>query len=205
MIKKIPETVFIVALTVVFQFSFPEIGHTIYNSAVKVSKQQSKKRKHIKRTSTRYASSSLLEGKTGEVLEAIKTSLIIRGLTGLVWGAEVDTTKAVIHHTESPCWTTVEDIDKWHKERGWDGIGYHYVVYCDGTIHTGRSLERQGAHAKGRNHYVGIALVGTDSFSSVQIDSLNRLLDILGIKYVEPHHEECPGHGLEIKGGKHEH
>ena len=24
---------------------------------------------------------------------------------------------------------SVADIDRWHRERGFDGIGYHYVVY----------------------------------------------------------------------------
>ena len=28
-----------------------------------------------------------------------------------------------------------KDIDKWHKEWGWDGIGYHKVVTKDSVIH----------------------------------------------------------------------
>ena len=46
---------------------------------------------------------------------------------------------------------TVEDIDRWHKARGWSGIGYHFVVYRDGSIHAGRSNEKTGAHVGGRN------------------------------------------------------
>lgn len=41
---------------------------------------------------------------------------------------------------------TVAQIDRWHKERGFDCIGYHYVIYRDGSVHKGRSEERQGAH-----------------------------------------------------------
>lgn len=114
-------------------------------------------------------------------------------------GADVDTSKAVIHHTASPCWTTVQDIDRWHKERGWDGIGYHFVIKCDGTIEKGRSLHKQGAHAKGRNNRLGIVLVGYDEFTNSQIVSLKKLLSDFGVLDIERHHKECPGEGLDVE------
>ena len=40
-------------------------------------------------------------------------------------------------------------IDKWHKKRGWRGIGYHYVVGLDGMMEYGRPVEQAGAHVKG--------------------------------------------------------
>jgi len=53
------------------------------------------------------------------------------------------------------------EIDQWHRARGWNGIGYHYVIRRDGTIETGRPLERVGAHVEGHNAYtIGICLVG---------------------------------------------
>lgn len=56
---------------------------------------------------------------------------------------------------------TVEDIDRWHKDRGWSGIGYHFVVYRDGTIHAGRSNERTGAHVGGHNTgTIGLCYIG---------------------------------------------
>lgn len=56
---------------------------------------------------------------------------------------------------------TVQDIDRWHRERGFNGIGYHYVVYIDGSIHKGRSDSEVGAHCKGHNaHTIGICYVG---------------------------------------------
>lgn len=119
-------------------------------------------------------------------------------LTATAGAWEVDTSKAVIHHTASPCWTTAKDIDKWHKERGWDGIGYHFVIRCDGKIEKGRSLSKQGAHAKGRNNRVGIALVGHDEFTDAQIVSLAKLLSDLGVSHIEGHHEECPGKGIKL-------
>ncbi len=30
---------------------------------------------------------------------------------------------------------TVADIDRWHRERGFFCIGYHFVIYRDGSIH----------------------------------------------------------------------
>ena len=45
---------------------------------------------------------------------------------------------------------TVEDIDRMHKAKGWAGIGYHWVIYQDGSIHEGRKEKYAGAHVR---HY----------------------------------------------------
>lgn len=56
---------------------------------------------------------------------------------------------------------TVQDIDRWHKARGWKGIGYHYVIYRDGSIHKGRPEEQVGAHCQNHNKYsIGICYIG---------------------------------------------
>lgn len=56
---------------------------------------------------------------------------------------------------------TVDDIRKWHKARGFKDIGYHYVIYRDGTVHNGRPLEQIGAHTTGHNSYsIGICYIG---------------------------------------------
>lgn len=56
---------------------------------------------------------------------------------------------------------TVESIRRYHKSLGWSDIGYHYLVYPDGSIHDGRPEEKAGAHAAGYNaHSIGIAYVG---------------------------------------------
>ncbi len=120
------------------------------------------------------------------------------------WGA-VDTTRAVIHHTESGCWTTVEDVRRWHvEERKWDDIGYHFLITCDGVIHEGRPITKHGAHARtgkpySRNGWVGIALVGKNSFSDSQLKSLTKLIKRTGITYTENHHKDCPGEGLDYE------
>lgn len=56
---------------------------------------------------------------------------------------------------------TVEDIRKIHKANGWSDIGYHYVIYRDGTVHQGRDVDVSGAHVKGYNaHSIGVVYVG---------------------------------------------
>jgi N-acetyl-anhydromuramyl-L-alanine amidase AmpD len=110
----------------------------------------------------------------------------------------IDMSKAVIHHTASPD-ISAKEIRNYHMEHnGWDDIGYHFVIRASGAIETGRDLHKIGAHAKGRNNYVGIVLTGYDNFTKEQIASLISLLKVLGIKYIERHHEECPGVGLDL-------
>ncbi len=105
----------------------------------------------------------------------------------------------VVHHSASPDWTTVEGINRWHKERGWHGIGYHYVIYTDGSVHEGRSTDKVGAHAKGRNStHIGICLVGYNEITDEQIKALKKLVKELGLP-CERHHEECPGSGVDIE------
>lgn len=56
---------------------------------------------------------------------------------------------------------TVETIRQWHKQRGFRDIGYHYIIYRDGTIRNGRPEAEQGAHCAGHNaHSIGICYVG---------------------------------------------
>lgn len=76
----------------------------------------------------------------------------------------------VIHCTASRAGQDLRaaDIDKQHKERGFAMIGYNYVIDLDGTVETGRSLNRDGAHCntaglsgKSYNkHSIGIVYVG---------------------------------------------
>ena len=55
----------------------------------------------------------------------------------------------------------INDIDRWHKQKGWKGCGYHYVILLDGTIQQGRELEEIGSHCKGHNaHSIGICYIG---------------------------------------------
>lgn len=56
---------------------------------------------------------------------------------------------------------TAQEIDGWHKAKGWAMIGYHTVIRLDGTIERGRDYGREGAHVKGHNAgTLGICMVG---------------------------------------------
>lgn len=87
---------------------------------------------------------------------------------------------------------TVSDIDRWHKERGFTKIGYHFVVYLDGSVHKGRPIEEIGAHCKGRNSdSIGICYVGgldktgkpKDTRTPAQKEALLKLLRTLKEKF----------------------
>ena len=56
----------------------------------------------------------------------------------------------------------VDTIRGWHVDgRGWRDIGYHYIVYLDGTIHKGREDNVPGAHCKDFNRSsLGICYIG---------------------------------------------
>ncbi|WP_163566263.1 N-acetylmuramoyl-L-alanine amidase [Helicobacter suis] len=71
--------------------------------------------------------------------------------------------KIIVHCSATPEGKdySAKDIDKWHKERGWECIGYHYVIKLDGTIEGGRSVKFVGAHCKGHNSdSLGICYIG---------------------------------------------
>ena len=83
----------------------------------------------------------------------------------------------------------VKDIDRWHRERGWMGCGYHLVLTRSGTVEEGRPLTRQGAHVRGQNSKsIGICLVGGMSsksptpeinYTDEQMEALRSTIDQL--------------------------
>ena len=116
-------------------------------------------------------------------------------------GGDMREIKKIILHCSDSDFGSASLIRKWHtKERGWDDIGYHYVItngvqssmypYVledDGVIQEGRPIEISGAHVKGQNsHSIGICLIGKHHFTARQLyDALPTLLQIL-----------LPTHGL---------
>ena len=87
---------------------------------------------------------------------------------------------------------TVADIDRWHKKRGWKGIGYHFVIYRDGSVHEGRPLAQAGAHCVGHNaESIGICYIGgvdaagkpKDTRTPQQKEALVKLVAELRQKY----------------------
>jgi len=82
----------------------------------------------------------------------------------------------------------VDEIRKWHKEKGWSDVGYHYVIRRSGLVELGRDISYQGAHVQGHNHEaLGVCLVGGVSksnqadanFTAAQYASLESVLHAL--------------------------
>jgi N-acetyl-anhydromuramyl-L-alanine amidase AmpD len=47
--------------------------------------------------------------------------------------------------------SSADQIDAWHKARGWNGIGYHYIIRRNGAVELGRPDDTIGAHVAGFN------------------------------------------------------
>ncbi len=120
----------------------------------------------------------------------------------------------VLHHTggcvgEDP---DAARIDAIHRELGWVGVGYHYLIRKDGTVEKGRPVPAVGAHAEGANaRSVGVALCGNfcgEEPTAAQIESCAMLLAVLGAAFDVPldaehivgHRDldatDCPGDAL---------
>lgn len=101
------------------------------------------------------------------------------------------------------------DIDRWHRQKGWSQIGYHYVIRLDGTIERGRPESVVGAHCQHHNrHSIGICYIGglsgdgkpADTRTSAQRTALLHLLKSLHERYpravIVGHntfaHKSCP-------------
>ena len=121
--------------------------------------------------------------------------------TNLKFGAlytRKSTKRAILHHAEaSKC--TAEDIHHWHKQNGWSGAGYHFLVRKDGSIYRLRPEWAVGAHAKGSNSdSIGICFEGsymTETMPQAQINAGRELLSWLKGKYgfskVQAHRDVC--------------
>ena len=69
----------------------------------------------------------------------------------------------VVHCTATPEGQdqTVAQIKAGHLKRGFSDVGYHYIIYRDGTVHEGRNVDISGAHVSGYNaHSIGVVYVG---------------------------------------------
>ena len=99
--------------------------------------------------------------------------------------------KIVIHCTATPEGREhdVADIRRWRLKRGFNDIGYHFLVHIDGTVEYGRPIKLSGAHTSGENkNSIGIAYVGgmskdmseaKDTRTKEQKDSLVKLIQEL--------------------------
>jgi N-acetylmuramoyl-L-alanine amidase len=100
-------------------------------------------------------------------------------------------------HCSDSDWGEVEEIRRWHLQRRFSDIGYHFLI-CnqfptysslkegkpreafDGKIQLGRHINKPGEHLKGDNrNTIGICLVGTNKFTEKQFKQTQKLLTLL--------------------------
>lgn len=95
--------------------------------------------------------------------------------------------KILIFHHSAIKAITVEKIDNLHKNKGWEGIGYHYFIAKDGAIYEGRPEGAEGAHTIGKNREsIGICVEGNleeEEITLNQIVSIEKLSLYLCLKY----------------------
>ena len=110
---------------------------------------------------------------------------------------------------------SVDTIRRWHLNRGWSDIGYHYVIDLKGNINAGRPIELMGSHTRGFNKgSIGIAYVGgveadgktpKDTRTKAQKDAIIRLVKKLKGCYpdvtIHGHNEfsnkACPSYNVQ--------
>ena len=89
--------------------------------------------------------------------------------------------------------SSASDIDRWHRARGWKGIGYHYVVRRDGTIEEGRPLEQVGAHCQYHNrHSIGVCYEGGLDITGHPADTRTEAQKAAMRELLERLHEQFP-------------
>lgn len=119
----------------------------------------------------------------------------------------------VIHCSATRCDRSfpLEAVIACHRARGFATVGYHYYVTRDGTVHAGRPLYQEGAHATGYNrHSIGVCYEGglnaqgvpADTRTAAQKDTLLKLMNRLKTDYADARiighrdlpdvHKECP-------------
>ncbi|MDO4770428.1 N-acetylmuramoyl-L-alanine amidase [Porphyromonas sp.] len=104
----------------------------------------------------------------------------------------------------------LSQLDRDHRARGFDGIGYHFYIDIKGKIFATRDMEVAGAHTKGYNYRsIGICYEGgldsqerpKDTRTEAQRESMRQLVDrlcdlhgkvrIAGHRELNPH-KACP-------------
>ena len=141
--------------------------------------------------------------------EAVKefqksNGLTIDGIVGAKTWAKLGVTsnnrnikEIIVHCSATPEGKdfTVSDIKRWHLQRGFSDIGYHWVVYRDGTIVSGRPESVSGAHCTGHNSIsIGVCYIGgcasdgktpKDTRTDAQKEALIKILKSLKSRYTK--------------------
>ena len=96
--------------------------------------------------------------------------------------------------SDNPKHDNAATMNAWHKERGFNEIGYHFFIRKDGTIERGRDIEKVPAAQQGHNTgSIAICLHGLkkELFTSAQFSALKSLCQEINFEY----HGEVTFHG----------
>ena len=135
--------------------------------------------------------------------------------------ADADVRWLVIHYsaTAIEADTSVDDIDRMHRARGFTETGYHKYIRKSGAVQNGRDLDKpglfeQGAHSKGENSQsIGICFeggvtrahpnTGFDSRTPEQIASMITVIRELLKRFPNAEvigHRDMPGAATQCPG-----
>jgi N-acetylmuramoyl-L-alanine amidase len=96
--------------------------------------------------------------------------------------------RIILHCTATPegRHVSVDTIRVWHKARGWSDVGYHFIIYVDGSVHAGRAVEKTGAHVSGHNATtIGVVYVGGTDAAGKAKDTMNAAQETAFVNLVK--------------------
>lgn len=102
-------------------------------------------------------------------------------------------TEVIVHHSAGPADQSVRSIQRFHMdERGWNDIGYNFLIRTTGEIFEGRGWHAVGSHTLGHNtDGIGVCLIGRDQITDAAKNSLRSIYRVA---------VDMAGHALQIRG-----
>jgi N-acetylmuramoyl-L-alanine amidase len=106
-----------------------------------------------------------LHGLIDDGIVGTQTLKKLLGLNFALCGSVREITEVIVHCAATPEGKpfTVDDVRRWHRQKGWTDVGYHYVVGLRGELWLGRDVDIQGAHCAAGGHNrnsIGVCYIG---------------------------------------------
>jgi N-acetylmuramoyl-L-alanine amidase len=106
-----------------------------------------------------------LHGLIDDGIVGSQTLKKLLGLNFALCGSVREITEVIVHCAATPEGKpfTVDDVRRWHRQKGWTDVGYHYVIGLRGELWMGRDVDIQGAHCAAGGHNrksIGVCYIG---------------------------------------------
>jgi N-acetylmuramoyl-L-alanine amidase len=106
-----------------------------------------------------------LHGLVDDGIVGSQTLKKLLGLNFALCGSCREITEVIVHCAATPEGKsfTVDDVRRWHRQKGWTDVGYHYVIGLRGELWLGRDVDIQGAHCAAGGHNrksIGVCYIG---------------------------------------------